>query len=194
MPTVVDYPTVLADQLRAGLRSLYFNSGAFGFPSGVATTSVGWVGPPDATIRPAALPLVRQVGEPYPATLAHHLAAIWSDQLLGDIWIMPKAHWAYELDFGNKTWLPDVLRSIGVDPSDLIARNNGAAVAFSLNEVEPLVSLVENLLRQLSGSDFAAAWPGRRVACTIHSHQQLWWTTDDAKLIAALDLQVPRQP
>jgi hypothetical protein len=194
MPFIVDYPLVLADQTSAGLKSLYYNSGAFGFPNGVETTSIGWIGPADDTIRPAALPLVRTVSEPYPATLAKLLATVWQERLPGDIWIMPKAHWAYELDFGNKGWLPDVLRSIGVDPAILIPRSNGAAVAFKLDEVQPLVTLVEALLGQLTGSDFAAAWPGRRVACTIHSHQQLWWTTDDADLIADLDRRVPRQP
>ena len=192
MPSIVDYPIVLADQQRAGLRSLYYNSGAFGFPAGVATTSVGWIGPPDETIRPAARPLVRPVAEPYPATLATLLGRAWQEQLPGDVWVMPKSHWAYELDFGSKAWLPDVLRSIAIDPDALIGRSNAAAVAFAPTEVAPLVHLVENLLRQLSGSDFAAAWPGRRVACTIHSHQQLWWTTDDPDLMAALDGRVPR--
>ena len=194
MPFVVDYPIVLADQQRAGLRSLYYNSGAFGFANGTATTSVGWIGPPDATIRSAALPLVRHVPEPYPTTLARLLASVWQEQLPGDVWVMPKSHWAYELDFGSKAWLPDVLRSIGVDPATLVTRNNAAAVAFAPAEVEPFVILVENLLRHLAGSDFAAAWPGRRVACTIHSHQQLWWTTDDPALMAGLDQREPRRP
>ena len=192
MPTVVDYPLVLADQTAVGLRSLYYNSGAFGFPAGVETTSVGWVGPPDETIRPAARPLVRQVGEPHAATLAKLLTTAWLDQLPGDVWVMPKAHWAYELDFGNKAWLPDALRSAGVDPSLLVTRNNGAAVAFTPVEADSFTALVDAMLTRLTGSDFAAAWPGRRVACTIHSHQQLWWTTDDSALVAGLDRLVPR--
>jgi hypothetical protein len=194
MPWVIDYPIVLADQQRAGLRSLYYNSGAFGFPTGVETTSVGWIGPSDETIRPAARPLARPVGEPHPSTLANLLGRAWQEHLPGDVWVLPKSHWAYELDFGSRAWLPDVLRSIGIDPATLIARSNAAAVAFAPGEVGPLVHLAENLLRQLTGSDFAAAWPGRRVACTIHSHQQLWWTTDDADLVAGLDRLVPRQP
>ncbi len=194
MPRVIDYPLVLENLTGAGLRCLYFNSGAFGFASGVETTSVGWVGPADETIRPAARPLARPVAEPYPATLAGLLVRAWAELLAGEVWVMPKAHWAYELDFGNKAWLPDALRSVGVDPADLIRRNNGAAVAFTADEAGAAGSLVEQLLRQLAGSDFAAAWPGRRVACTIHSHQQIWWTTDDAGLAAGLDRLVPREP
>ena len=193
MPSIVDHPLVLADMQRAGLKSLYYNSGAFGFPNGVATSSVGWVGPADETIRPAAIPLTRQVAEPYPATLAGLLATAWRDLLPGDVWVMPKAHWAYELDFGSAAWLPDALRSAGVDPAELKPRSNGAAVAFSTDEAGPFAALVEQLLTRLTGSDFAAAWPGRRVACTIHSHQQLWWTTDDADLFAGLDRLVPRR-
>ena len=191
MPTVVDYPIVLADQQAAGLKCLYYNSGAFGFPTGVATTSVGWVGPADETIRPAARPLVRPVGEPYAATLAGLLTRAWVELLPGEVWVMPKAHWAYELDFGNKAWLPDALRSAGVDPVELVGRNNGSAVAFAPSEAAAFTTLVERMLCHLAGSDFAAAWPGRRVACTIHSHQQLWWTSDDAKLMAGLDALVP---
>ena len=194
MPTIVDYPIVLADQLRVGLKSLYYNSGAFGFSNGVLTTSVGWIGPPDETIRPAARPLTRQVGEPFTPTLAGLLTRAWQDLLPGDVWVMPKAHWAYELDFGSKAWLPDVLRSIGVDPASLVTRTNGSAVAFAPDEVEPFTLLTESLLRQLTGSDFAAAWPGRRVACTIHSHRQLWWTTDDAGVAVGLNRLVPARP
>ena len=194
MPSVVDYPLVLENMTAAGLRSLYFNSGAFGFANAVQTTSVGWVGPVDETIRPAARPLTRQVGEPYPATLAGLLGQAWADLLPGDVWVLPKSHWGYELDFGSKAWLPDVLRSIGVDPAVLAGRNSAAAVAFSAGQGAAFGVLVENLLARLQGSDFAAAWPGRRVACTIHSHQQLWWTTDDADLTAGLDRLVPAAP
>jgi hypothetical protein len=194
MPSVVEYPIVLADQTAAGLRSLYYNSGAFGFAPAVATTSVGWIGPPDETIRPAARPLVRQVGEPYPCKLAELLARAWVELLPGPTWVMPKSHWGYELDFGSKEWLPDALRAAGVDPSILAGRNNAAAVQFEPGEAKPFAALVEALLTRLKGSDFAAAWPGRRVACTIHSHQQLWWTTDDAAVAEGLDRLVVGQP
>ena len=194
MPTIVDYPLVLADAQATGLRSLYYNSGAFGFPVGVQTTSVGWIGPPDETIRPAALPLVRHVTEPYTATLAGLLASAWQDLLRGEIWVMPKAHWAYELDFGSKAWLPDLLRSVGVDPAGLAKRTNGSALAFGPAEVAGLTRVADHLLANLDGSDFAAGWPGRRAVCTIHSHRQLWWTTDDPAVAAGLDRLVPPTP
>ena len=194
MPSIVDYPIVLAEMQRIGLRSLYYNSGAFGFPPDVATTSLGWIGPPDETIRPAARPLVRQVGEPFVPTLAGLLVRARRELLPGDIWVVPKSHWAYELDFGSRAWLPDVLRSIGVDPAELMGRNNAAAVAFGPAEISELTRLTEALLGQLTGSDFAAAWPGHRTVCTLHSHRQLWWTTADAAVAAGLDRLVPPLP
>ena len=194
MPTVVDYPVVLADQQRAGLRSLYHNSGAFGFPNGVATKSVGWLGRPDPTLRPAAVPLARVVPPPFARTMAERLVLAWHATMPGDIWLMPKAHWAYELDFGSKDWLPGVLADAGVDAAQLAGRNNGSAVAFGMGEGGAATMLLDCLLRQLTGSDFAAAWPGRRVACTIHSHEQVWWTTDDADVMAGLDRLVPLEP
>ncbi len=194
MPTVVDYPIVLAEMQRMGLRSLYYNSGAFGFADGTATTSFGWVGPADETIRPAAVPLVRAVPPPYAAELTWRLIRAWEELLPGDVWVMPKSHWAYELDFGSRDWLPGVLTTVGVDPAGLSGRNNAAAVCFGPDEMEPFKHLVGNLLMHLKGSDFAAAWPGRRSICTIHSHQQLWWTTDDAAVAAGLDRLVPQQP
>ena len=192
MPTVVDYPIVLAEMQRTGLRSLYYNSGAFGFADADGATSVGWIGPPDETIRPAARPLIRHVGEPHPATLAGLLRRAWQDLLPGPIWVMPKSHWAYELDFGSKAWLPDALRTVGVDPAILAGRNSAAAVAFDVGEGEALASLAEALIGMLSGSDFAAVWPGRRATCTLHSHRQLWWTTADADVAAGLDRLVPQ--
>ena len=197
MPTIVDYPLVLADQQAAGLRSLYYNSGAFGFATEVPTTSVGWIGRPDPTLRPAAVPLARPVPEPFARTMAQRLVQAWREAMPGDLWLMPKAHWAYELDFGSKAWLPGALTDAGVGAGQLgllTGRNNGSAVAFGVGEAEQVVPLIDRILRHLVGSDFAAAWPGRRVACTIHSHEQLWWTTDDPAVIAALDRLVPPQP
>ena len=63
MPRMIDYTTVLDQLTREGFKSLYFNSGAFGFPPGVETFSRGWIGEPDRSIRESALALVRQVCE-----------------------------------------------------------------------------------------------------------------------------------
>jgi hypothetical protein len=51
--------------------------------------------------------------------------------------------------------------------------------------------LVGGLLGRLLGSDFMLAWPGRPAVCTVHHHKQLWWTTTDPELLAALEAMVP---
>ena len=178
----------------AGLDSLYHNSGAFGFPRGVVTKSVGWVGPDDPTLRPAALPLVRRVAEPYAANLAAAAVRACREQALGRVWLMPKSHWAFELDHANGAWMPSMLRSIQVDPVALAGRNDGSAIAFAPAEDALLAAALEELLTRLWGSDFALAWPGRPIVCTVHHHTQLWWTSSDVAFIDALDQVVPPSP
>jgi hypothetical protein len=39
----------------------------------------------------------------------------------------------------------------------------------------------------LAGSDFALAFPGRPVICTVHHHKQLWWTTTDPEIHKTLE-------
>lgn len=191
MPQVIDYSTVVETMRRGGYVCLYHNSGAFGFPDGAATQSVGWAGPPDASIRPAALPLVRHVPPPFERNLAELAAVVWQQHLPGPAWVLPKSHWAYELDHGSRDWMPGLLRSIDVDPAALTTRNDGSALAFEPLEREPFVRTVETLLTNLLGSDFALAFPGRGVLCTVHHHKQLWWTTSDDAVMDALHRLVP---
>src|SRR5438105_4156651 len=117
---------------RDGLRCLYHNSGAFGFDTGVTVEATGWVGPVDPTIRPAARPFVRPVAPPYELRLASLTGVAWRDVLAGAAWLMPKSHWAYELEFGSHAWLPGALSRIGIDPSQLAGRNNGSSIAFDM--------------------------------------------------------------
>ena len=147
-----------------GFRCLYPNGGAFGFPPDVgdAVRSVGWIGPPDSTIRPAR-PRVCATGPaavrvdacaPRDTGLAEHLRV--------PAWVMPKSHWSYELDFGSHQWMPDALRQVGVDPAVLAPMTSGAAIEFATDEAEAFTPFVETLLTRLLGSDFMIAWPGRR--------------------------------
>ena len=179
---------------RRGYVSLYHNSGAFGFPPSVPTRSVGWVGPPDATIRPAAFPLVRHVPPPFERNLSELAAVAWQEHLPGPAWVQPRSHWAYELDFGSREWMPTALTSIGVDPTALASRNDGSAVAFSEGERDAFMRFVEALLANLLGSDFALAFPGHPVVCTVHHHKQLWWTTPSDEVMQSLDRLVPPPP
>jgi hypothetical protein len=188
---VIDYPLVLETLTRAGFVSLYHNSGAFGFPREVSTQSVGWIGPKDATLKPAALPLTRRVPPPCPITLAALAGRVWQGHLRGPVWLMPRNHWAFELNFGNSEWMPALLERAGIDPQQLAGRNDGSAVEFSDSEEPLLRPALAVLLERLWGSDFALAWPGRPCLCTVHHHTQLWWTTTDASLIDALDALVP---
>ena len=187
MAWIVDYVQVLEQMTGQGLRSLYFNSGAFGFPEGAATESVGWVGPPDASLRPAAQAIARHVPPPYEQHLASLLVRAWQDHLPGKVWLMPKSHWAYELDYGSPEWMPALLENAGIDAGQLQPRTNAAAIEFNPSEAEPFSRIVQGLLRMLLGSDFAVAFPGRPVVCTLHHHKQVWWTSTDRALIQTLD-------
>src|SRR5438874_9760388 len=97
-----------------GLRCLYHNSGAFGVGGDVAVEAAGWVGPEDPTIRPAARPFVRSVPPPYESRLASLVVRTWQEVLAGPAWLMPKSHWAYELEFGSSAWLPGALTRAGI--------------------------------------------------------------------------------
>ena len=71
------------------LRSLYYNSGAFGFPNGVATSFVGWIGPDDPSIRAEAMAQARRVAPPYEQSLADLAARAWETIFPGPVWVMP---------------------------------------------------------------------------------------------------------
>jgi hypothetical protein len=194
VPRVIDYSLVTDAMRRGGLVSLYHNSGAFGFAEGVTTRSIGWVGPPDTTIRPAARPLVRHVPPPHERNLAELAAVVWLTHLPGPAWVLPKSHWAYELDFGSREWMPEALESVGVDPAVLAPRNDGSAIQFEPAERDAFARFVEALLGGLLGSDFALAFPDRPVMATVHHHKQIWWTSADADFLDALDRLVPPAP
>jgi hypothetical protein len=187
LPTVIDYERVTAQLTAQGLECLYYNSGAFGFARGVATHPVGWIGPPDPTIRPAALEFARTIPPPYESNLAVLARRAWREQLAAaPAWVMPKSHWHFELEFGSRAWMSALLEQVGVRPGDLEHRNNGAALEFTPDEGERFQAFVEGLLTNLAGSDFNVAWPGRAVVCTLHHHKQLWWITTDDTLAGAL--------
>jgi hypothetical protein len=188
VPRVVDYSVVLQTLRSQGMRCHYYNSGAFGFVDSSNMKAVAWVGPEDPTIRENARPLVRQIAPPYPATLAKMASAMWRDRLGGGTaWIMPMSHWAFELDHGHKQWMPGALESIGIDPKPLETMATAAAIAFEPSEAAAFESFLEQLLSQLKASDFAIAFPGKSVLCTVHHHQQLWWMTTDAAVIEAAE-------
>ena len=189
MPRVIDYAVVVETMRRGGYASLYHNSGAFGFPADAASPPrhVGWIGPSDETIRPAARPLLRHVPPPFEQNLAELAAVAWQQALLGNVWVMPRSHWAYELDFGSRDWMPGLLRSICVDAAALAPRNDGSAIEFAADERDGFVRLLTGLLERLLGSDFALAFPGRAALCTVHHHKQLWWTTTEEGLAGTLE-------
>jgi hypothetical protein len=178
---IIDYPIVLEQMRELKLRSLYYSSGAFGFAADEPTTmTIGWIGPPDPTIKESAMPLARQVAEPHVDNLVKLLMRAWRELLPGRVWVMPKSHWAYELEFGSRQWMPAVLEHVGVDPGLLCNRPNAAAVEFSPEESDAFEHIAGRLLEMLSNSDFALAFPRRRVVCTLHSHKQIWWTSGEA--------------
>ena len=170
-----------------GLVSLYHNSGAFGFAPGIGVHTIGWIGKPDPTIRPSAGIQVRQVSEPYAATLAGMLESVCVSKLTGATWLMPKSHWHYELHFGNRELLETVLGDLGIDPVLLADRNNGSAIEFAQDESSLIRGVGQSLLQGLRGSDFLLAFPGRAALCTIHHHEQLWWQLIDPVVLGGFD-------
>ncbi len=186
MPIIVEFERVLQRMEAQGFRSLYHNSGAFGFARGVDVKYAGWVGPADGSIRTEARPFSRQVSAPYESTLARAAADLWTHHLPGPAWVMPMSHWSYELDFGSCEWMPAALDAAGVDGAELSSRANGAALEFALAERERFEALVSELLGNLRTSDFMLAFPGRAALCTVHHHKQLWWQTTDAALHVTL--------
>ncbi len=190
MPLVVDYSLVLATLEADGHRCLYHNSGAFGFGPEDRVAYVGWIGRPDSTIRPAGRPFVRQFPQPFAEHLAIATTTAWHKFLSGNVWVMPKSHWSYELEFGNSAWLPQTLVDAGIEPDLLTPRNNGSALEFPIDESEPFRLFIQSLLENLQGSDFTLAFPGRGVIGTLHHHQQVWWQSRNPGLIDDLRTSV----
>ncbi len=182
MPWIIDYPVVLEQMRGQHFKSLYYNSGAFGFGPDVQPQTVGWLGPPDSTLKPDALSAGLQIPEPHEDNLARLLVRATREHLGGRAWVMPMSHWSYELDFGSRDWMPALLETIGVDPGLLIHRNNAAAIEFSSEEMTALERFAGGLLQMLGQSDFAIVFPRRPVIVTLHHHKQLWWQTSDAGL------------
>jgi hypothetical protein len=191
VPWIIDYPIVLEQMRATGLRSLYYNGGAFGFGSDTPTRSIGWIGPPDDTIRAEVRPLIRQAPEPFEQNLTSLLVKAWAEILPGRIWVMPGSSWAYELDFGSRQWLPPLLERIGIDPGLLQSRTNAAAIEFSTDEHERLSAFAMRLLEMLQGSDFFIAFPGQKTVAMLHHHKQIWWTSADEAVIESLHALPP---
>ncbi len=187
VPTIVDYETVLERMAAQAFVCHYYNSGAFGFAKGVRTRIVGWIGPDDPTIRAEARHLTRAIPQPYEANLAKRATRFWQEETPGIAWIMPKSHWAHDLDFGKRGWMAELLEQIAIDPRLLAQRANASAIEFAPAEGAILHEFIEQLLSRLDGSDFMLAFPGRAVLCTVHHHKQLWWMSTDERLANRLE-------
>jgi hypothetical protein len=172
-----------------GLVCNYHNSGAFGFPSKSTVIIRGWIGPADATIKPALLDHVKMVAAPCESNLAQLAARVWQTALPGTVWIMPMSHWHFELHDGSRDWMPAVLQEISVDPKQLEERADGTALEFVVSEKDSFTRLLTGLLTNLRVSDFLLAFQDRPVVCMVHHHKQLWWQTTDATVADAIDAQ-----
>src|SRR5687768_10952853 len=127
MARIIDYPDVQKTMQENGFVSLYHNSGAFGFAEWTAVESVGWITADDPTIREAARALTRNVD---PAQLILLLKQA-CESVKDEAWLMPKSHWHYELHFGNRELLEEILPTIAIGPASLRERNDGSAIAFT---------------------------------------------------------------
>ena len=192
MAKIIPYDEILQTLSNKGFKSLYHNSGAFGFQRNVTPYFTGWIGPADSTIRAEAAHFTRSVKPPYAKTLTKLVLKAWQAHFPEPLWAMPRSHWAYELDFGSAKWLPGALRLAGVHEGEFPALAKGEAIEFAPTESDRFEGFLRSLLDNLSGSsDFQLVWPERRVLCTVHHHQQLWWATPDESLTKSLAAMVP---
>jgi hypothetical protein len=187
VPTIVDYEFVMNRLVADGLKCNYPNGGSFGFPDDIETWVRGWIGPPDPSIRQGMRQFVRGVAEPYEDRLTAMAISAWETILPGVVWVMPGSHWSFEMDHGNRGWLPGLLQKVGVDGRSLTARTNAAAIEFPSKEEGTFRVLLSGLLGGLTSSDFTLAFPGRLVTGLVHHHKQLWWVAADQALIAKFD-------
>lgn len=185
MARVVDYADVLRQAETLGLRCVYYNTGAFGFQADAAVHIIGWLGADDPSIRPDLLAGAVRVPPPYPRSLVERLGRVWPAVVDGEAWVMPKSHWAFELDHGNGPWLAPALRAVGVDPEPLRLRTDGSAIAFAAADPAGL-AFVETLLTNLRASDYAILFPRHQVLVTVHHHQQLWWEIENDQWIGVI--------
>ena len=181
MPAILDYAVVLSRMTADGFRCNYPNGGSFSFPTPPLVR--GWITSPDQTIRLELANQLRTV--PYPAESA---AVLWQTALSGPAWIMPASHWHFEFHDGSRDWMADVLRVIQINPVMLENRPDASAIEFVPHESAAFTRLLAALLSNLRVSDFSIAFPGRPALCTVHHHNQLWWTSTDANLIGQIDL------
>ena len=187
MPWIIDYEVVVEQMRQQRLKCNYYNSGAFGFADPKGVQHVGWIGPDDPTLRPAAREVARPVAPPYEANLSELLTRNWLEHFPGRVWAMPMSHWAYELDYGSRDWLPALVEHIHLDPGLLQGRNNGAAIEFSVDESHHFRHFTQRLLEMLMTSDFMIAFIGKPILCTLHHHKQLWWSTTDQRAVKILE-------
>jgi hypothetical protein len=185
MPVIIDYSRALDHMTSAGYRCNYYNSGAFGFKQTPLVR--GWIGPPDASIRPELLAQVQFAPEPFAENLAGAAVDVWREFLPGAVWVMPMSHWHFELHDGSREWMPEALTEIGVDSKQLEERADGAAIEFAMDEYKLMQKFLESLLKNLRVSDFLISFTNGAALCNIHHNKQLWWTTTDASLIEKLD-------
>jgi len=191
VPRIIEYPIALETLEKRGFVCNYFNGGAFGFPKGVDVTILGWIATDDPTIRPQLRSHIRIIPPPAEENMAGG-AMIASDlELPGPAWIMPLSHWAFELDFGSKKWLPELIQSIDIDPQLLASRSDASHIEFEGAERTTLMRFVQKLLEQLTLSDFMLAFPPHPILCTIHHHKQLWWVSPDETLIRKISGNTP---
>ena len=193
MPSIIEYAIALRSLEQRGFVCNYFNGGAFGFPKGVDVNMLGWIAADDSTIRPQLRPHIRIIPAPAEENMAKAAVTAFDDELPGPVWIMPLSHWAFELDFGSKEWLPKLIENIGIDPQLLAGRNDASPLEFSSGDRRHLVHFIRTLLENLTSSDFMLATWVYPVLCTIHHHKQLWWTTSDKYLIERISGHTPNQ-
>ncbi len=102
----------------------------------MTTRSVGWVGPPDPTIRPAARTLARHVPPPYEPNLADLATSAWLDHLPGPAPRVAQESLGVRAGLRPAWWMPSALRDVGVDAQSLVAETTGVELEFQPADAE----------------------------------------------------------
>src|ERR1051325_9035643 len=116
----------------------------------MTTRITGWTAGEDPTIRPELRSSIHAFAPGATEKMAASASAAWSNYLPGPAWIMPLSHWAFELDFGSKAWLPTLLKSVHVEPYPLADRTDASPLEFQPGEQADLTRFLQTLLDQLA--------------------------------------------
>ena len=74
---------------------------------------------------------------------------------------------------------------LGQSANSLVGNANLIKKIYFPRLAVPIATILSGVI------DFALAFPGRPIVCTLHHHKQIWWTSSDRQLLSSLRELVP---